>query len=217
MKHYLLALAFAFSGSTAMAADAIYETPVPPVAAEAATPVFSWSGPYAGIAAGGGFADGKASLGGLSEKDNFDGGRFGVFAGYQHQFDNNFVLGLEGDVTYDWNDNKYDLVPGIQAEIGTNWGGSVRARAGYAFDRAQVYATGGWAITRGELKIPGFFKETETYNGYTVGAGVDYAVTDKVFLRGEYRFTDYGSKKILNIVDTDVKQHAVTVGLGVKF
>ncbi len=133
MKTLIVTSLLALSASTAMAADAVYETPAPPVAQET-LPVFTWSGPYLGIQGGAGWANGDFSAGGPVASDNFDGGILGAFAGYNYQFDNNFVVGIEGDVDYNWNDNDY---AGVQ--IGTDWQGSVRGRVGYAFDRALLY------------------------------------------------------------------------------
>lgn len=45
---------------------------------------------------------------------------------------------------------------------------------------------------------------------------MDYAFTDNVFGRLEYRYNDYGDKDIFGI-NTDFDQHTVKVGLGVKF
>ncbi|AVA25185.1 outer membrane domain-containing protein (plasmid) [Rhizobium sp. NXC24] len=134
----------------------------------------------------------------------------GGFIGYNWQFENNVVLGLEGDLNYNW--NKDTIAPGI--DVGTDIDGSVRARLGYAFDRALIYATGGWEATRGFIDTGS--KDTKTFNGWTVGAGVDYAFTDRVFGRLEYRYTDFGDKDI-NGVKVDLKQNAVVVGIGVKF
>lgn len=41
-------------------------------------------------------------------------------------------------------------------------------------------------------------------------------LTDNVFLRGEYRYNDFGSKDVLG-VDVDFEQNVVKFGLGVKF
>ena len=51
MKTLIVTSLLALSASTAMAADAVYETPAPPVAQET-LPVFTWSGPYLGIQGG---------------------------------------------------------------------------------------------------------------------------------------------------------------------
>ncbi|KAA3500828.1 porin family protein [Rhizobium rhizogenes] len=210
MKMLIVTSLLALSASTAMAADAVYETPAPPIAQET-LPVFTWSGPYLGIQGGAGWANGDFSAGGPVGSDNFDGGILGAFAGYNYQFDNNFVVGIEGDVDYNWNDNDY---AGVQ--IGTDWQGSVRGRVGYAFDRALLYGTAGWTATRGFIETPGAGKDSTTFNGFTVGAGLDYAFTDNVFGRLEYRYNDYGDKDIFG-VNTDFDQHTVKVGLGVKF
>lgn len=214
MKTTLLASAIVLIAGSAMAADVVYEEPVAPMIV--APVLFSWSGPYIGIQGGAGFAE--ATEKDFNDKHSLDGGLVGGFVGYQHQFDNNFVLGVEGDLDYNWNSKKYNT--GVLAwEIGNELAGSVRARMGYAADRTLIYATGGWATTRGYLEGSAFAftaKEKATFNGWTVGAGVDYAFTDNMFARAEYRYNDYGSKDT-DFGKIDLNQHTVKVGLGVKF
>ena len=108
----------------------------------------------------------------------------------------------------------------IRDSYGFDWQGSVRGRVGYAFDRALVYGTAGWAYARGYAEVPGIADVKETFNGYTVGVGLDYAFTDMVFGRVEYRYTDFGDKDFNfggAAINADVDQHAIRVGLGVKF
>lgn len=214
MKTLLLATAFAAFALPALAADAIEAPPEAPVATEVMTPVFTWSGPYLGVQGGGSFTSGDYTLGGVRTNENFDGGIIGAFAGYNYQFDNsNIVAGIEGDIGYIWNKND---AQGI-AQAGTDVNGAVRARIGYAMDRALIYGAAGWTAASGYTYIPGVTtKDSEMLNGYTVGAGVDYAITDKMFGRVEYRFNDYGSKDV-GPANLDFKEHRVTVGLGVKF
>ncbi|MHC2354722.1 opacity protein-like surface antigen [Sinorhizobium meliloti] len=121
------------------------------------------------------------------------------------------MLGIEGDVEHNWNEQQV-----FGADFGTDWAGSVRGRLGYAFDNALIYATAGWAATRGYVEVPGLGKDEKTFNGYTVGAGLDYAFTNQVFGRVEYRYNDYGDQDLQGI-NVDVDQHAVKVGLGIKF
>jgi outer membrane immunogenic protein len=204
MKTIILSAIIALSASTAMAADLIE----PQIAA---APVFTWGGPYLGIDGGAGWLNGDFSAGGGSVSENFNGGLFGGFVGYNWQLDNSIVLGVEGNVEYNWNDKDV-----LGANIGTDWSGAVRARVGYAFDHALLYGTAGWTATRGFVDVPGFDEETKTFNGYTVGAGLDYAFTNNIFGRVEYRYNDYGSKDILGL-DVDLDQSVVKVGLGVKF
>ncbi len=207
MKTTIATLLFALAAGTAFAADVVEDVPSAPVAM---APVFTWSGPYFGIDGGAGFLDGDFSVGGVSASEDFDGGVFGAFGGYNFQFDN-IVVGIEGNIEHNWNDE--DL---LGASIGTDWSGAVRGRVGYAFDKALFYGAAGWTATRGFIDVPGGDKETETFNGYTVGAGIDYAFTNNVFVRGEYRFNDYGDKDILG-VNVDLDQQEIKLGIGVKF
>jgi outer membrane immunogenic protein len=217
MKTIALALTLALSASAAIAADAVYEPPVAPEAVVVA-PVFSWTGARAGIQGGYGWT----KLLDVEEDDEYklDGGIVGGFVGYDYQFENNFVLGIEGDLDYNFGDTKprEDFLDTV--EIGTELGGSVRARVGYALDRTLIYATGGWATVKAyqEDRIANevVFKESETFNGWTVGAGVEHAFTDNLFGRLEYRYNDFGSKTgELGKIELD--QHTVKAGLGVKF
>lgn len=209
-KTIALASALALSAcASAMAADAVDQIPSAPVAVD--TPAFSWAGAYGGIQGGAGWLDGEFSAGGLSAKQDFDGGVIGGFVGYNWQLSNGFVAGIEGDV--DYNFNKEDIGG---ADVGTDWAGSVRGRVGYAFDRVMVYGAAGWTITNGFVDGLGI-DENETFNGWTVGAGVDVAVTDKIFVRGEYRYNDFGSKDIVPGLKADLDQNVIKVGVGVKF
>ncbi|MFS8145683.1 outer membrane protein [Rhizobium sp. BR 249] len=207
MKLAIATTLVALVASTAFAADAVQDVPAAPVAA---APVFTWSGPYFGIDGGAAWLNGDFSAGGVSDSQDFNGGVFGGFAGYNFQFDS-IVVGIEGNLEYNWNEEEV-----LGGDAGTDWAGAVRGRVGYAFDRALLYGAAGWATTRGYVDLPGLDKETETFNGYTVGAGVDFAITNNIFARGEYRFNDFGEKDVLG-VDVDLDQHEVKFGIGVKF
>ncbi|MDH4442369.1 MAG: outer membrane beta-barrel protein, partial [Rhizobium sp.] len=166
-KSILLGSAAALAISTsAFAADAIYEAPAePPVAIESA-PQFSWAGGYAGILTGYGWGDG--TLDGVGSED-FDGARFGGFAGYNWDLGSQLVVGVEGDLNYDWNEEN---VAGIaDVDSGFNW--SARARIGYAMDRALLFAAGGYTGTNVSVDGPGF-NDDDTLHGWTIGGGVDY-------------------------------------------
>ncbi|MFB9913661.1 outer membrane protein [Rhizobium paknamense] len=209
MKSLLASAAALFISTQVMAADAVSETPAPPAAVEVA-PAFSWSGGYVGIHGGYGWLDGKFSAGGLTANEKFNGGRAGGFVGWNFDVGHNVVLGLEGDLNYDWNKRTFSGI-----DIGTDVSGSARSRVGYAFDRALIFAAGGWTATRGYLENSGADGK-KTFNGWTIGAGVDYAVTNNIFVRGEYRYNDFGSKDLSGI-DTKLKQNVVNLGVGVKF
>ena len=213
MKTMLLTSAFIAFAVPVLAADAVYAPPEAPLPVENPTAVpFTWSGPYLGVQGGGSWLSGDFTLGGVRSQESFDGGVLGAFAGFNHQFDNNVVAGIEGDLSYNWNESD---VQGL-GNAGTDLNGAVRARLGFAIDRALIYGAAGWTAASGYTDIPGVTKDSKTMNGYTLGAGVDYAITDHMFGRLEYRFNDYG-KQDIGPSTFDMKENRVTVGVGVKF
>lgn len=191
------------------AADAVSAPQEPPQVA-ANVQGWSWAGGYAGVQGGYGWGDTRLSQSGTSGTVDFDGGRFGAFAGYNWAVGSSFIVGAEADIAYDWN----EFTSGTET-LKTTVQGGLRARAGYAVDRALLYAAGGWTATQLSYKDTGVSID-ETLNGWTIGAGLDYALTDRIFARGEYRYNNYGSTEV-NGVGVDFDQHLVQVGLGVTF
>ncbi|AQX27489.1 MULTISPECIES: outer membrane protein [unclassified Bartonella] len=60
--------------------------------------------------------------------------------------------------------------------------------------------------------------ESKTMIGYTLGAGVDFAMTDNVILRAEYRYSDFGKKKLHNEkLEVNYKANDFRVGVAYKF
>jgi outer membrane immunogenic protein len=202
----------AFSG-VAQAADAVNEVPAAPVA-DYAAPASSWGGFYGGVTSGYAWDKVKLDDGNDSGSTTFNGARFGGFAGYNAEIAPSIILGAEGELAYNWGDKTVD---DAKIEAGVN--GSARARVGYAFDKALVYAAGGYAVTKGKLSVPGY-SDSDTFHGWTVGVGVDYAVTDNIFARAEYRYNDFGKNTYTDGADSyslKVREHQVNVGVGYKF
>jgi len=104
------------------------------------------------------------------------------------------VLGIDGDVTY--NNLNAETKQGTETfESRMRLSGAVRARAGYAIDRLMPYIAGGVAFGKIKNAIGSSVidsAQNKTLTGWTAGAGIDYAATDNVILRLEYRYTDYG-------------------------
>lgn len=202
---------FALSG-TAYAADVVQEEPPAP-APVAELPVASWAGPYAGLNVGYGFSGRtkERDFGVETDTKGFVGSAFG---GYQWQQEN-FVYGAEAELGYNGikgDDN------GINSKGGFE--GSLRARLGYAVTpEILLYGTGGLAGR--SLKVEDTVlgsSDSATMLGWTAGLGTDIKLTDNVFGRVEYRYTDFGSKDfgggIGNVKATD---NRVTFGVGMKF
>jgi outer membrane immunogenic protein len=96
----------------------------------------------------------------------------------------------------------------------------LRGRAGFApNDRILVYGTAG-AAAKSLRVTTATSDDRNAVCGWTAGAGIDAKLTDKVFGRVEYRYTDYG-KEAFNVGGTrqDVRDNSNTVeaGIGVKF
>lgn len=217
MRSAALALGLAAFAGTAYAADAIVEAPpAPPAAPMEQPPVATWAGPYAGVAIGYGFAGSTDTTtpGGASNDVDSDGFVGNAFAGWQWQ-SNNFVYGIEGDVGYNGMDGDN---AGTSVEHGID--GSLRARLGIAAtDNILIYGTAGGAASRLEVSDAAGSDSAAAY-GYTVGAGVDAKLTQNVFGRVEYRYTNYGSTDLntgSGSQSVDDSGHKVLVGLGVKF
>ncbi len=158
------------------------------------TPAYSWTGPYAGLV--GGYGWGTAN-----------GWSGGGFIGYNLQTNQNLVVGLEGDVTFA--NRSGSAASG--ADVHNNWNGTVRGRIGYAIDRFMIYGTGGLAV--GGLQNTSA-PESSTKVGWTAGAGVEVALTEKVTGRIEYRHTDLGA---FPSGDSSYTSNDVLVGVGFKF
>ncbi|MBO9654819.1 MAG: porin family protein [Agrobacterium tumefaciens] len=214
LKQSFLALAvLGILSSAAVAADAVSDVPAAPVVDDG-TPSFSWDGFYAGVSGGYGWNRLKSTEGGDTEKHSFDGGRFAGFAGYNAEVAPSVILGVEGDLGYAWGKKTIDL-----SKVSAGLNGSARLRAGYAMDRALIYTAGGYTATDSEIKTP-IGNASKVLNGWTIGAGIDYAFTDNVFGRLEYRYNDFGKETytVQGIsADGKLSDHVVNVGLGVKF
>ena len=144
------------------AADPVLAAPAPVVV------VNDWTGPYVGGTLGWVTGD-RVGV------DDFDGLVYGAFGGYNYQFDNGFVLGGE--------------VAGSIGEVEWAGGGTrdatyidVKARAGYGVDRALIYLSGGYTF--------GSYAGGDEGGGFNVGGGVDFLLTDNIFVGAEYIYRD---------------------------
>ena len=239
MKKLLLASAALMISHAAYAADVVIEEPIPVVVEG-----FSWTGFYVGVHGGYGWADGEfdapvaPGVSVVSEQD-LDGFLIGAHAGAQYQFDNNVVLGVEVDVDYRDGDGSGGFFAagapvgpaGLTLDTEYNWTGSARLRAGYAMDRWLPYITGGFAFadydaSLGGIPIPPGAPGTsfsETSVGWTLGGGVEYAFTDNLIFRAEYRYSDFGDEDVFLAFPAapgssyEIESHDVTIGVSYKF
>lgn len=210
----------AASGS-AFAADLARRAPVA-APYEQPISVYNWTGFYAGANVGGEFLRNTATNAGLSNKLNSASVFGGVQAGYNWQT-GPWVLGAEADIGYGHpSKTKAFGINTLKTEEGV--AGTVRARAGYAFDRFLVYGTGGLAWANFDTRANDGFtseKKNDTRVGWTVGGGLEYAVTNNVSVKGEYLYEDFGHQNttFTNVgpVRQGLTEHLVRVGVNYKF
>ena len=170
---------------------------------------FSWTGVYAGLNAGYDFGTTSNSAKGVI--GSVRGGSLGGTVGYNQQIQN-FVIGAEGDLA----------AANVQGSTGSNSAkvnsiGTLRARAGFAADRALVYATGGYA--GGQTKVTNGTDGSKWLNGYAIGGGLEYAFTNNISAKAEYLYTDLQPKNygLTAVNSAGVKVNQVRTGVNYKF
>lgn len=253
-SRFLINAAFAVCAtSSAFAAD-LPSRQVKPVAPVA--PAFTWQGFYVGLNAGYGGNEvshpitfGRRStvatpVGALNLTTS--GGLVGAQVGYNYQM-GAFVVGAEADFSFANIEGSQNLLgtglfPGgagggpTRASLSTKIEtlGTVRLRLGYAWDRALFYVTGGWAygninggiVATGAQALNIDYSKSNWHNGWTLGAGVEYAFTNNITFKTEYLYADLGNATVYQAVyrsgtnvklETDVAAHIVRVGLNYKF
>jgi len=208
MKKILLASVALFGFAGAAAAADLLMRAAPPAPIIAAAPIFTWTGFYVGVNAGFGWSDDDFDSVDLADDDNDGGFVGGAQVGYNYQI-GSFVVGLEGDIQYaDFGgDDRFDFDnDGIVDDDFNNsdWFGTVRARAGVAFDRALIYATGGFAFA-------------DDANGWTVGGGVEYAFTNNLSAKIEGLYVNLDNDDDFPGFDGETDFGVVRAGLNFRF
>ncbi|WP_375452453.1 outer membrane protein [uncultured Devosia sp.] len=192
----------------------------------AQTSAFQWSGFYAGVNGGYGFGtlSRKPAGGGVATKTNTDGASLGGQVGYNVDM-GGFVLGGEADLQ--WSSIAYDANLGALGRLkaSVDGFGTVRGRAGMAFDRVMPYVTAGFAYGRSTVSLTNpadvVTSQTNTHFGWTVGAGLEAAATDNITLKAEYLYVDLGSQTYTTApggsIDASQRFSVIRGGVNYKF
>jgi outer membrane immunogenic protein len=150
-------------------------------------------------------ADAAAISAGASNQLDSRGGAFGAVAGYNQQF-GALVVGVEGDITWLGLSKSVGVTfpapfagPVVSSTSAkTEWVATIRPRAGFAIDRFFGYVTGGLALTQNNFSQTVVYSSTftaagtDTFTsnnvraGVTLGAGLEYALSDHWSIKGEY-------------------------------
>ena len=182
-----------------------------------ASPAYDWTGFYVGASIGAGEAVNDLSLGGVVDLNGITGdGLFGELnAGYDHDF-GNFVAGLMIDGNFS----------GISADLGalgghlkSDYGFDILGRVGIKVNPSSLaYVLGGYSWGHFKMEEGGTSYGWGS-SGFSVGGGLETAVTTNTTLGIEYRYAQFGSEDFdsAGVFEIKPSSHTVRVGLKYKF
>lgn len=210
---FLISLAFGMLAAPVQGADLSVKARAPVVAS---APM--WTGLYVGGHVGwarveeertevfdpsGGFPSGFRFC---CDRDGFIGG---AQAGVNWQT-GNWVWGVEGD--WSWTNSRRQVIATstINGETRTSfaddkWHATVAARAGYAFNNWLIYVKGGAGFLNADrgatltnVPLTGTVvvgTRNDTFTGWLVGVGAEYALSANWSAKAEVTYTDFGSNQ----------------------
>lgn len=173
------------------------------------------------------------------DDESIDGFMYGVGLGYDFGVGDRAVLGLEAELSSSTAETEVvdgDLEDlGFGAELNTGRDFYVGARAGYVVSpNMMLYAKGGYTNARYNMLADDGTTELQTdldVDGWRVGAGAEYAMSENTFVKLEYRYSNYSEGEFdfndddffdpdtgeSDRFDTDLDRHQVAVGFGLRF
>jgi outer membrane immunogenic protein len=193
---------------------------LPTKAEKTFAPVWDWTGLYGGIHGGYGWGDADYSFlpmagltgffapvpGGGRFGQRLDGGMAGGHFGYNQQIGRS-LIGLEASFSGSLlNGNSINpfapaVAPDASYDTDLKWIATLTPRIGFASGNWLTFVKGGLAagevrseLTSTALAPARVFQETNRYVGWTVGAGIEYALTNNWIVGAEYNYYDLGSE-----------------------
>jgi outer membrane immunogenic protein len=179
----------------------------------------NWSGFYGGVNVGGSGGHQRVSLDDatgtrlLSNSSSQNGVIGGGQVGYNWQpLDRPWVIGVEADIQGSGQKSDGAFVgglaaPGIVYQDRLDWFGTLRGRIGWAMGERSnwlPYITGGFAYGQGTISgngtaggVPVAFNSTNTYAGWVLGGGVEWAFWDRWSAKAEYLYMDFGRGPVI--------------------
>lgn len=214
-----------------IAAGAIAAVGTPAMAQDAVNEAFT--GPRAEVLLGydiskaGSTADNDANE---NDDQSIDGFNYGVGLGFDFAA-GGVVLGVEGEYTgstakTEFNDGDFEGIGIGNVETGRDL--YIGARAGVlANPDLLIYVKGGYTNASYNLRTrdgtTNLDRDFRT-DGYRVGAGAEYAMTENTFAKLEYRYSNYSDAEIdfdngdeVSVPDVDIDRHQIMAGFGLRF
>jgi len=152
--------------------------------------------------------------------DSQDGVVYGGAIGYDFQA-GGAVFGVEAEATGATTKQQGAaiFVPGDQLRVKAGRDLYVGGRVGFLVgENALIYAKGGYTNAQMDIRYqaPGGtnINDSETFDGWRLGAGAEVKLSGNLYLKGEYRYSNYSES---NNTPIDVNRHQVVGGIGIRF
>ena len=205
-----------------------------PVAVQALA--YNWTGFYAGAFVGGvwGESDMFRSGGGPLIRAEPHGVFGGLHIGADWQLPNNIVIGAR--IAAPLGSTADDTVPDpifgpiVTHRVKLDWAALFTGHLGVAMGRWLPYVGGGFAVGEATATFTtpgtpaGGLADSQTHAGFTVLAGVRYALADRWWAALQYNYTDFGSETYsypffgpLATRTVGLNSHAVTAMVSYRF
>lgn len=214
----------------------------------------NWQGLYVGLHGGvagdefkfpGSYSDLGDTVVSGSASLNSSGLFGGAQAGFNVQTAPNWLFGIEADISAANIEGMlniggsavFPVTGSASASAGSkvDWFGTLRGRLGWITGPVLLYGTGGLAFGETESSYnvtwtgqstPLAGSKSDTNTGWTVGAGIEYAVSPNLSLKTEYKYVDLGSSNLLTYpfggsevvrIDAETHFHTLAVGFNYRF
>ena len=102
--------------------------------------------------------------------------------------------------------------------------GTVRARVGYTWNDILLFAHAGLGVVSGEvtetIQLAAITKRRSTHVGLVAGAGIEWPLTDALYLRGEYLYGNFDRRSysfgaISDSLDFEI--HVIRAAISLQF
>ena len=114
---------------------------------------------------------------------------------------------------------KLEIAGGSVATIEEDFQLSFVAKAGWLpSNETKLYGLAGVSGSRYDVQVPILAFQSEKYNiGLTVGAGMEYALSENWSAKLEYRFTTELQGELVGPVEAEPSTHEVMTGISYRF
>ncbi|MTI17840.1 porin family protein [Rhodobacteraceae bacterium RKSG542] len=175
---------------------------------------YNWDGFYIGVQGAYAHLEGSDRF---RERNGFDGGIGGLFAGYNYVYRNVFIgAEIEGNI---WGFG--GSLPNSTV-LDSDYMLAAKARFGIVWQYIMAYVNAGVATSEVTARNPmlGTGSDKQQMTGWTVGAGIEALVAENLALRLDYAHVDYHSRRF-EIGGTSFREEldadVVRVGISYRF